>query len=61
MKFISDEKGSPVTVLFVYISLAMVTSSKANVKNSTKASYVGKIYSYCFLNFERNKLNQGIL
>ena len=27
-----DEKGAPVAILFVYISLAMVTSSKANIQ-----------------------------
>ena len=58
--FIDDEifcteKGSPVAILFVYISLATVTSSKANVENSAKAWYVDEIDSYCFLNFEINK------
>ena len=47
MKF-SDEKGSPVAILFVYISLAMVKSSKANVENSAKARYVNETDSYRF-------------
>ena len=61
MKYFGDEKGAPVAILFVYVSLAKVTSSKANIENSAKAWYVHEIHSYHFLNFEINKLNQAIL
>ena len=36
MKLLSIEKGSPVAILFVYTSLATITSSKANVENITQ-------------------------
>ena len=58
--FIDDGKGSLIVILFVYISLATVTSSKANVEHSGKTRYVDEIDHYRFLNFEINKLIQGI-
>ena len=61
MNFFRDEKGSRSPSCFFYISLATVTSSKANVENSAKARYVDEIDCYRFLNFEINKLIQGIL
>ena len=66
MKFLSVEKRYPVAILFVYISLATVTSStvtssKLYVENSAKARYVDKTHSYRFLKFEINKSNQTIL
>ena len=62
MKFLSVEKRYPVTILFVNISIATVTSStvtssKLNVENSAKARYVDEIHSYRFLKFEINKSN----
>ena len=59
MKFLSAEKRCPVTILFVNISLATVTSSTLNAENSAKVRYVDEIsnYSYCFLKFEINKSN----
>ena len=63
MELLSVEKGCPVVIFFVYISLATVTSSKVNVENSTKARYVhvDETDSYRFLKFEINKSNQRIL
>ena len=61
MKFLSFEKRSPVPILFVSISLATVTSSKLNVKNSAKARYVDETHSYRLLKFEINKSDQRIL
>ena len=58
MKFFSEEKGSPVAIFFVYISPAMVTSSKVNVENSAKARYVDATDSYCFLNFEISEIKE---
>ena len=51
------EKGCPVTIFFVYIPLATVTSStvtssKLNVENFTKAHYVDETHSYHFLKIE---------
>ena len=66
MKFLSDEKRYLVAIFFVYISLAMmtssaVTSSKLNDENSTKARYVDETHSYRFLKFEINRTNRRIL
>ena len=66
MKFLRVEKRCPVSIFFVYISLApvmssTVTPSKLNVENSIKAWYVDKTHSYCFFKFEINKSNQRIL
>ena len=66
MKFLSVEKRCPVAILFVNISLAMVTTSrvtlsKLNVENSAKARYVEETHSYHLLKFEINKSNQRIL
>ena len=61
MTLLRFEKGCPLALFFVYISLAMLTSLKANVENSTKAWYVDETDSYRFLNFEINKSNQRIL
>ena len=60
MKFLSVEKRFPVTILFVNIFQATVTSStvmssKLNVENSAKACYVDKTHSHHFLKFEINK------
>ena len=44
-EILSIEKGCGVAILFVYISLATVTSSKANFKNSTKTWYVDETES----------------
>ena len=60
MKLLSVEKGCPVAICFVYISLATVTSSKSNVENSAKAWYVNGTHSYRFLKFEINKSNKRI-
>ena len=54
MQFLSVEKRCPVTILFVNVSLAMVTSStvtssELNVENSVKALYVDEVHSYRFL------------
>ena len=61
MKSLSIEKGCPVSILFVSISLATVTSSKVNVENYAKARNVDETDSYRFLKFEINKSNQRIL
>ena len=60
MKFSSVEKRCPVAIIFVNISLAMVTSStvtssKLNDENSTKTRYVDETHYYRFLKFEINK------
>ena len=55
MKLFSNEKGCQVAILFVYVSLATVTSSKVSVENSVKARYIDETDSYHFLNFEINK------
>ena len=60
MKFLIVEKGCPVAIFFVYIFLAMVTSSKLNVENSSKVRHVDETHSYLFLKFEI-KSNQRIL
>ena len=49
MKLLSVEKGCLVAIFFIYISLAMVMSSKLNVENSAKARYVNETDSYRFL------------
>ena len=54
MKLLSIEKGCSVAIFFVYTSLAMVTSSKANVENSAKVWYVNESDSCRFLDFEIN-------
>ena len=59
-KFLTIEKQCLVTILFVYMSLAMVTSStvtssKLNVENSRKAWCIDETHSYRFLKFEINK------
>ena len=46
---------SPVTIFFVCISLATVTSSKLNVENSMKAQYVNETHHYRCLKFEINQ------
>ena len=46
MKLLSVEKGSSVAIFFVYISLATVISSKANVENSAKAWLCKTISKY---------------
>ena len=53
MKLLSVENGCPVANFFVYISLAMTTSSKANVENSANVRYVHKTDSnyHFFFNF----------
>ena len=61
MKLFSVEKRISVAILLVYIPLATVTSSKANVENSAKTWDAEEIDSYRFLNFEIKKLNQGIV
>ena len=61
IKLLSVEKGCLVAIYFVCISLATMTSSKVNVKNSAKAWYVDEIDSYRFLKFETNQSNQRIL
>ena len=61
MKFLSIEKRCWVAIIFVNLSLATVTSSKLSVENSTRARYVNKTHTYCFLKFEINKSNQRIL
>ena len=65
-EFLSVEKRCPVAIIFVYISLATmtsstVTSSKLNDENSAKARYVDETHSYRFLKFELKKINQRIL
>ena len=50
MKILSAEKGCLVTIFFVYISLATVTSStvtssKLNVENFGKACFVDETHS----------------
>ena len=52
MKLFSVEKGCPVAIFFVYISLATVTSSKSNVENAAKARYVDETDSYRFLDLK---------
>ena len=57
MKILSVEKGCPITIFYVHIPLATVTSStvtssKLNVENSTKAHYVGETHSYRLLKIE---------
>ena len=66
MKFLSVEKRCPAAILFVYISLATVTSStvtssKLNFENSAKARYVHETHSHGLLKFKINKSNQRIL
>ena len=58
MKLLSVEKGCQVAILFVYMSLVTVMSSKLNVENSMKAQNVDETHSYRFLKFEINKSNQ---
>ena len=58
MKLFSVEKGCPVTIFFVYVSLATVMSSKVSVENSAKAWYVDETDSYHFLNFEINQIKE---
>ena len=55
MKLSSIEKGRPVAIFFVYISLATGTSSKLNVESSAEARYFDRTHSYLFLKFEINK------
>ena len=57
MEFLSVEYRCQVAILFVNISLATVTSSKLNVKNSAKARYVDEAHSYRLLKLEKNKSN----
>ena len=66
--FINDDiikhwKSIPwVAIFFVYISLAMVTSSKTNVESSTKAWYVDETDSYhiVLIGYVLRKLNHAI-
>ena len=58
MKLLRVEKGCQVAILFVYMSLVTVMSSKLNVENSMKAQNVDETHSYRFLKFEINKSNQ---
>ena len=53
MKFLSVEKRCPVTIFFIYISIATmissrVTSSKLDDENSAKAWYSDETHSYRF-------------